>query len=345
MLSLLFLLQSPAPAPAPADDRGWTLVDGVALQAGDQVVTLRTLDRIVSGEIERKRDRIQSQADIDRFTQVLLRQVIVRELESQAGEDMGLAREQIDRIIQSELARNSSQRPSFVDELQRQGLNAFSWSEQQRKELYRYLWTTSVTGASEGFGDKRPTRDEHIRPGELRAIYRENRARLDPAQVELQVLVLSVQAAGSVETARAILEAARQRALSGEDFGALVQEIASERVETRGLTGLMSVDTIADPALRDFAARAKPGDIGELLALPPGGPPQAMLLPRLEQRIENEPPPFGERKVQTFLRATFSDSRRSHLLERERALLLQRAFTWISPGLRPPASSSPPRAP
>jgi hypothetical protein len=347
MLFLLLLLQSPqsnGAAAAPADDQGWSLVDGVALQAGDEVITLLALDRIVRPEIERNQDRIRNQADIDELTQLLVRNVVVRELEAQAGEDMGLRREDIDRIVQAQLDDFSSQSPSFIDELLQKGQDAFSWTEAQRKELHRYIWTRSQVGG-ESFGDKRPTRDRHIRPGELRAIYRANGADLDPDQVELQVLVLEVQAAGGVESARTILEAARERALSGEDFGALVQEIASERVETRGLTGLLALNTIADPALHAFAVRAEPGDIGEVLTVPARGTPHALVLPRLHQRVENDPPPFGDRKVQTFLREAFTKTREERILGRERAALVEEAFTWVSPGLRgaqrSPAAAAP----
>jgi hypothetical protein len=331
----LLLVQTDGPPTAPADDQGWTLVDAVALQAGDEIVTLSALDRIVRTEAER--NRIQSQADSDELTQLLMRQVVVRELEAQAGEDMGLSREQIDRIVEAQLD-DSSASPSFIDDLLREGEDAFTWSEGQRKELYRYVWEKSKIGA-ESFGAKRPTRDRHIRPGELRAIYRVNGEDLDPDQVELQVLVLAVQAAGSVESARTILEGARERALSGEDFGDLVQEIASERVETRGLTGLLALNTIADPGLSAFARDAEPGDIGAILALPPTGAPSALVLPRLHQRIENEPPPFGERRVQTFLREAFTNTRVDRILGRERAALVQQGFTWVSPGLRGPPSA------
>ncbi len=338
---LLFLAQTNEPAPVRAQDGGWVLLDGVAVQAGDHVVTLRALDKFVRQEAERNRERIQSQDDIDDLTQVLVRRLVLRELEAQAGEDMGLDREQIDRIVQAQLAENSSQIPTFVDELLRQGEDAFSWSTEQKKDLYRYVWEKTKVG-EESFGDKRPTRDRHIRPGELRAIYRANKDDLEPDRVELQILVLSVRAAGGLDAARSILEGARQRALAGEDFGALVQEIASERVETQGMTGLVPINAISDPGLHDFAAKGGVGDIGEILTLPQGGPTQALVLPRLNQKVENDPPPFDDRRIQTLLRKAFEEKRTERILGRERAELGKQAFTWLSPGLR--ESSDPPRS-
>ncbi len=321
------------PRSAGVQDEGWVLMNGVAIQAGDEIITLKEYDQSVRTELEKQKGRISNQGDLDEISWMVAQRLVVGELEVQAGEDMGIDPAQIDRIVQfKESEQRSESTLSFVDELLAEGRDAFSWQEDETESLYQQLWEIKTLGGE--LPDARPTQDRHIRPGELKAIYRLNKNDLQPPEVELQLLILAVDAAGGAEQARAILEAARDRATAGEDFGDLVREIGTEMVEARGLWGLAPVPAIPEPRLREFALDGQVGDLGEILPMPPSGPAEAFVLPRIHQRVDHEPPAFAERKIQRFLRGRFSEIRRDRILSRERAELGRRAYTWLHPGLR-----------
>ncbi len=322
------------PANAGLQDEGWVLMNGVAIQAGDEIITLRKYDQSVRDELEKQKGRISNQEDLDAISWLVAQRLVVGELEVQAGEDLGIDPAQIDRIVQfrqSDLRSESTL--SFVDELLAEGKDAFSWREDETEGLYQEIWKLKKLGGG-GLPDDRPTQDRHIRPGELKAIYRLNKNDLQPPEVELQLLILSVEAAGGPDQARAILEGARERALSGEDFGDLIREIGSEMVEARGLWGLVPVPAIPEPRLRQFALEGQVGDLGDILPMPPSGPAEAFVLPRIHQRIDHETPAFADRKIQRFLRKRFVEIRQERILDREHAELGRRAYTWLHPGLR-----------
>ena len=323
----------PGAAPAAAED-GWVLLDGVAAQAGDEIITIRELDQLVRRESQKY--PIESKEDLDRLTWSVLESLATNRLEPQAGEDMGFNAEDIAAFVRMSIDRSRRQDGALVfrDMLEERGQDRESHEESEQKGVYRDLWERSKIGY-QGLAGTRRTRDRFIRPGELRAIYRSYKVQLNPPTVELQLMVTPYAAWGGEEAAREGLTEIRRRAEAGEDFGDLVEEINPiERRQNRGIQAPVRATEIQIPALREFAMTAEAGDLGPFIPVEAQGGMQYLLFPRLHSREADPPPPFAERDVQTSLRQRILQGRDGMILQTERANLLQKAYSWVNPALR-----------
>ena len=334
------LLLAALGTPSGQDDtqeRAWVLLDGVAAQAGGDIVTMRDLDRAVRDAVRARfgDEPLSSKEALDAISWERLQELVFAYLESQAGADMGIDPDQVAQLIERYVSQQRKElgAAEYVDELQAGGRRALSVQEDEARRLYRQIWRWSKVGRR-GLAGTRPTRDRFIRPGELKGIYRTNRAQLRPDQVRLRVLVVSVAASGGVEQARERLAEARRRLADGEDFGDLVMEMGDDARDTGGLLGWARVEGLTHPALQVFAGEADLDELSPILPVPPVGEPQAFVLARLEDRREEGPPSFEDREVQLFLRDIFTRQRENRILEYERSNLGRGAFSWVHPGLR-----------
>ena len=106
-------------------------------------------------------------------------------------------------------------------------------------------------------------------------------------RVELQVLFVRVEDSEDPESTQARVGAARERILSGEPFGDLVEEMSDDHREEGGLLPLQTVDSIRSSSLRSFAEEGKVGSLSPVLAHPDEGEPEAFLLAALRSREES----------------------------------------------------------
>jgi hypothetical protein len=321
------------------------ILEGVAVQAGDQLVTLGDLQRVLKRYRE-FRPPANPEED-DRQRAQALRDLWTLRLESQAGEDLGLDPAQIERINRLNLAadRERAGLEAYLAQLGEEGRDALADEEDRERELLRYMWEYSVLGNA--FAGRRARSDNTIRPGELRAIYAENRDRLAPATVQLRWLIVASSAAGGPEAARASCEDARARALAGEDLALLVEERGSEFRETRGLTPFAPPQAILEPTLAEFAETAEVLDLSPVLPLTNRrtGKPDPELGYHFAELHERRTPPvpeFGSVEVQRSLREFFARQRRERVLERERERLRRSSFSWVNPLLLGPERSAAP---
>lgn len=311
-------------------------VDGVAAQAGDAVITLSELNRFV--EESNGRRPVTTREDAQKLTVQGLRDIVTLRLEAQAGEDIGIDHAQIESMIAHRVdqEREESGLVEYIERLEKEGSDAFGALEDRTSELYRYLWRAEKVGVA--VAGRRPTRDRYIRPGELRAMFVENREALSPTVVRFQVLVVESRAAGGAELARASCEDAKQRIEAGEEFGALVLERGSELQDTEGVTPEILVPGIIDPELKRFAESATVGALSSVRpiidAKGQADPEIGYQLVKLYDRREGEELEFATAQVQLKLRSYFSNTRENRLLERERARLRAEGYSWVHPRLR-----------
>ncbi len=346
-LAVLALLAplSPADGSAGGPEEDWRLLDGVALQADDRIMTLSEFQAF----FERKlKDRsLTTQAELQRELLGARAAAITLQLEAQAGVDLGVDPAQVKRLIDQSLLdlRRDRGVPGYLDYLEERGQDGLSVGTDERDRLYQSLWREQHTGRP-GPGGERPKLDRFVRPGTLRASYRVNRAGLgEPDRVRFQVLDLPVAAVGGIDAALALAEEIRGRALAGEDFGDLVLEYGVTSRETLGVTDYFPVPALLDVELRAFAERAEVGELSEVQPIVREEKTVGYRIARLDDReAGSEAPPFTDPRVQDFLRRRLLDSWEDGRLSEARQHLESRAFVWSSPVLGPPALAGAPSA-
>ena len=335
-LSLLALASLPslggaqATGPLQDSEESWTLVNGVAIQAGNRLVTLGELDRILKAEAARN----QIARTDPRYNQLaaqIVREYAELQLEPQAGEDLGMDPAQVELVVSRNLEDQRRDRGSsgFAELLDQQGQTLQEVRDAQVNQTWRDIWRMTETGSRAL--PERPIRDSFVRPGELRSIYRENKDALEPDIVELQLLGAPVRSYGGEEGGRAFLEELRQRALDGEDFGMLVEQNGEIQRDRQGLLDPVPVPQLAEP-LRSFAAGAAQGEVGPVLLFELGEP--VLLIPYVFRKVDNEPPPFDDELTQAGLRERFRSIREEDILRTGRQRLKRKAFVWYTPRLR-----------
>lgn len=319
----------------------WRLIDGVAIQADDRVVTLSEFQEF----FERKlKDRaLTTQAELQREIQGAKSAVITLQLEAQAGENLGIDQNQVDRLIDQSLLdlRRDQGVDKFLDSLEERGQDGLSVKKDESVRLHQSLWREKTTGRP-GPSGERPTQDRFVRPGTLRASYKVNRSELEePDRVRFQVLDLPVAAVGGMDAARTLAEEIRGRALAGEDFGDLVLEFGVTSRETLGVTDFFPVPALLDPELRVFAETAEQGEFSEVQPIIREEKTVGFRIARLEEReVGAEAPPFTDPRIQDYLRRRLLDTWEDGRLTEARERLASNAFVWSSPMLGPPASAA-----
>jgi parvulin-like peptidyl-prolyl isomerase len=149
---------------------------------------------------------------------------------------------------------------------------------------------------------------------------------LKPATVSVREIFVNVPttmvnnqatvSAGADDDAKAKITAARERALKGEDFVALVNEVSDSSTKSNG--GLMGPVPLTDlnPAIATAIEKLKPGEISEPLRRAGG-----YQILKLETRVEAEPETLEKSKDE--IAQKILDSR----LEVEKAKFIQKLLT------------------
>lgn len=321
------------------------ILDGVAVQAGEALLTFSELERAIKRMREQRPPTSREEEERQR-TQILLELWTLR-LEEQAGADLGLDPADIDRISRANLdaEREEAGLQAYLVGLREQGKDALAEESDRQKGIQRLLWEQAALGRP--FFAKRATRDDDIRPGELRGIFAENRERMAQPMVQLRVLIVSSQAMGGPEAARASCEEARALVLAGEDLALLVEERGAGIRDTRGLLPFQPPLAFADPALATFAEQAEIGELSQVLPFinSETGKPDPEIgyqLAELHDRRAPTVPEFGSVEVQLLLRKQFTEQRSRLILERERERLRREAHSWVSPLIAGPKPATRP---
>jgi hypothetical protein len=310
-------------------------VDGVAAQAGDAVISLSELNRFV--EARNKQKPVSTKDEAQKQIVEGLRDIMTTRLEAQAGEDMGLDPEQVEREAQFRIEREREEAglAHYIAQLEEQGIDALGAERDKTSQLYTTMWRAWKLGYS--IPGRRPSRDRFIRPGELRGIFRENKDLLYPTIVRFQVLFVASEAVGNAEEALATCEEARERILDGEDFGALVLELGADLRETEGLTPEIALPAIKDPRLREFAERAAVDELSEIWPIVGEKGPDPRIgyhFAKLVERRAAEADDFGDPDVQRRLRAYLTNRRDERVIEYHRDTLRREGYTWVHARLR-----------
>jgi hypothetical protein len=329
LLANVLLAQDPVAGEA----ERWELVDAVAFQAGDEVMTMVAFYEYF--EKRRTSDDVASEEALQQaFKKAFLGAQILL-LEIQAGKDLGLNAEEVDsfsrRALEDERREKGAQ--ALAEELRAEGLDALTRAATQTDEIYEIFWRYKITGQGRA-GSERPIRDRFARPSQLRAYYAVNKERLaEPPLVTFQTLAVSAANAGGSDEARALLEEVRDRALQGEDFAELVEEYGE--AANAGIQEPVLLSSIADAELRDFAGTAAPGDFAAIqptAELGPDGQPLGFRLVRLVASQAGLPAPeFDAPRVQSWLSLRYLRSQDEVRLTAARQRISRDANLWINP--------------
>jgi hypothetical protein len=329
-LALLSLLQQPA-----GQDPRPVLMDGVAVQAGERLITLGEYEQVLK-RIEES-EPAASGEDAVRRRVTVLRELWTGSLEEQAGADLGLDPAQIERITRLNLEgeRREVGLDDYIAKLAREGKDARSEEEDRRGQVYRELWQFKTLGNA--VAGQRATQDRTIRPGELEDLYEENKRRLKPVRVQLRWLIVPSSSVSGPEEARTRCEEALRRLQAGEDLGLLVAELGSADFrESLGVTPLAEPREIPEPSLWTFAETAQIGDLSPIQPLtnPRTGQPdptRGYHFAELHERDEPPIPPFEDAETQRILRQYFTRDRSTRVLGRARDGLRREAYSWVNP--------------
>ncbi|MAB79589.1 MAG: hypothetical protein CMJ89_09590 [Planctomycetes bacterium] len=312
--------------------------DGVAVQAGDEVITLSELNRVETSNLKER--PVTTQSERSELRSEILRELSFQALETQAGEDLGLDAQAIRFQLEFQEAEERAKigATAYADRLVEQGTTALDNFADRQSEYLRILWRRSRLGLQ--VADRRPATDRYIRPGELHYSFRVNREFLAPPQVRFQILAIPSSAAGGSELAKASCEEARQKVLEGIDMGALVEEFGAALRETRGVSPLLVLSQISDPVLRQLADE-EPGSLSAVIPLadPRGNPdPEAgYQFAMLFEKVVPPPPNYEDAEIQHRLRNAQTNRRDLRILNRAKQQMVMGAYSWIHPGLvRPP---------
>jgi len=310
-------------------------IEGVAATVNDDALTSSEIARHARDLRERRGNRpISTPDELRQLQEFALINAALERLRTQAGEDMGLSREEVERrtnyIMQRE--REGVGLVQHAQNLRDAGLDSAGARENSQDFLYRVSWYYAHTG--QGIGMRgRIFRDRYVRPGELRAHYEQNLDRLRGSnEVVLQVLEVHARAAGGLDGALAEVRACRERYASGEaSFEQLIEESASVRRAERGRLPPMPEAQLADPQVAAFVRAAKPGDCSEPLPNGQSGGLEGYMLVRLIERKAGAPAPdFALLDTQSKLRRELQQLRERRTIGALEEQLVGRAQFWPS---------------
>ena len=339
MIALALACFAPQAAPPVTAAARNPILDGVAVQAGDGLVLFSELERALkrAREIQPPADR----AEEERQRAEILITLVTHRLEEQAGAELGLDPERISQISRADLRaqRERAGLDAYLAELSAQGKDALTSETEHQREIRRWLWEQAARGRA--VAAKRATHDNNVRPGELRALFVDQKERMALGTVQLRLLIVATEQAGSPEAARASCEEVRTLVEAGEDLALLVEERGAAYRDTRGLTPFSAARGLRDPSLAAWAEKAEIGDLSEVTPFvsPQTGKPAPELGYQLAQLHDRRipPPPEFDAEVQLQLSEQYVEQRQRRALEREREQLRGEGYYyWVSPVLTGP---------
>ena len=332
--SLLAASLAIAPGFAQSSDDGWILHNTIDVIMDEGVVT--RLDTINTVRDPGSEYTISTQEEFNQAVAIELDAASRKTLRSQAGEQLGLRSDDIDRYVEQEIwqSKEGKSLSEFGDSLALQGLDPASNREAIRSDLHARVWEGSVLGwSAAGLGRK--SVDRYIRPGLLHILYDENRAQLanPPARFRFLALVVNARAAGSLENARMVCRQQLEEIIAGKEFELAVEEVGSELRSTKGDTGWFPLWEL-DPAYHAFAQNSLLDSLSDPLPVRGrnGEITAYQVLKLIGREDAGDAPPFTDARVQRALQDRFWRQLDGYLLSKAERDLLRRAYVWRNVG-------------
>ncbi|MEO6711266.1 MAG: hypothetical protein ABI054_06030 [Planctomycetota bacterium] len=260
----------PAPAPPVEDPSdGWQSVNALLLIVNEEPVTKLEIQR---GMQQRIRAQKNPKPDLNQMRSAEIEARTVALLEIQGGKDLGYDPAMIARFVEKKFDEQIEMMGSLTklaEALKAEDLNSTVRREEIEAQVYRTVWTWSVTGQGAGPGG-RVTRDRFVRPGLARFNQREAaRSQVAERTVDLTQIIIGFGkpvAPGASERIKAQLEDLRARIENGEDMGELAEQVGSATKGSRGMDRL-GVERLKRnyPEVGAFLETAKPGDLSPVL--------------------------------------------------------------------------------
>ncbi|MBM3991301.1 MAG: hypothetical protein FJ298_09895 [Planctomycetes bacterium] len=309
MLALLLALAAatrppqvtPAPGPATAPE----VLNGVYLIVNEDVITLAEFYR----ELRRRGKSITNEDERRKLFQESHADFVRTRLMTQAGRDLGFDAARVDALVDDDLAgfiEDAGSASAFGEQLKASDLDAATLRAQRRDFYFREFWQRAIDGRDPGVSG-RPYVDRFVRPGRMLYQYRRQPiAQLFPSTIQLQAILVSAAQTGSAQKALDLAKALRERALGGEDFGALAETYSAD-AETRRHRGLLPKSELARareafPDFAEFIDGAAAGAISEPSSLRVEGELVGFLLMRVAELERRDDADFTDRDVQRLLR-------------------------------------------
>ncbi len=333
------LLSSFAPGlRGPGGSEGdWIPLDGVAAVINDEIVKESELQRELSSARERLEQPISTAEELDEFQGYVRSTVVKRRLRTQAGAELGLAQEEVDRMIDEHLVDKRKRRGllSYIGDLSSRGIDEHEIHSETRRQFYQGTWESSVLG--EEAAGRRPQHDRFVRPGEMYFRYKESiDAFADPPEVRLRQYIVVQGDGETAAEARARCLDVRERVKRGEPLERLLLDAGFDSVQTSAWTG--TTEKLPQEELALFALRGTVGSPSEVVERPLDDGGKGFLFIVLEDRRNFGPPrPFVDGAVQAQLKRRVLVVRDRERLSTGESSLIESAY--IAPPL--PAQEAP----
>lgn len=338
------LSQLPPAATPAGEDEGWIPLDGVAAIVNDEIVTMAELARETQSLRQQNQVPLTTPEELREFEDQVRMAVVIQRLRAQAGEELGIAAEDVERVVENHLGdrRDRMGLLSYIDDLETRGLGEEEVHSETRRQLYRETWEGSVVGDS--VAGQRAHRDRFVRPGEMAYIYGEVRDLFgEPAEVRLHQFSMLPAEGQTDEALRLACQVLRARAEAGEALEAIVRDVGLDRSGVR--TWTVTVDRLENDGLRRFASQAPEGTVSEVVLGETEVGTQAAFFVLVDRREGAPPRPFLNGEVQFELsRRALAERDRWHLI-RGQLELIETAYIEPPLPLPDPAALGAPGAP
>ena len=331
-------LQGAGPA-SPAPARGqWSPLNGVEVVVNGDVITRRRLERVLAREV--RRYGVTTRREFEQLQAAIYRNSVDSLLMRQGGEDLGIAKKDIDRLVGNWWDWRTATAggvKAMQESLEMQEITAADQREIYGEDLLRRSFENTVTGRDRG-PNGRVIQDRFVRPGERQGAYRRvcrDRWNLDTIggrapRMVLQELLIPVRASDPPEIARELLADLLAQVEEGEDFAVLVEEFG-ERADD-GLTeplALRDVERLFGGQLAGSLREAAVGTVTPPQPIMSGEDVLAWRAIQLREVHAAEPPVFADGEVQAAVERNLLDRRDD--IHRKRALdeRLATSYVWI----------------
>jgi len=312
---------------------GFQLLDGIAATVDDRAVTFATVDEALLSGLDRI-DR-SDQSALQRASFQILQDFLRRRVQAQAGAELGLAPEDVRRVVRDYLAEQRSEYSplEYGQRIRDRGSDPLREEREATLEMYESIYSGTITGR-QGPGGRRKRIDRYLRPSQIRAAYLQSSDTLGtPPEVKFQVLDILGAAAGGLDEALVEARRLRDEALAGADFDAIVRANGYTARENAGRVAPVAADQIYDPVLKRFAVSARIGELSEPRPLP--GDRGNLIGYRVVKLLGRSggapPPPLTDRETQRGLRdALLGRSDRLAVDEAGRQRLAD-SHVWLHP--------------
>ncbi len=335
LLGLLSAQDPAANAAPPAPDDGWREVDRVVMVVNQDVFTLLELQRDLRTAARNR--KLTTETELRAAERQILGERVRERLAVQAGSNLGLDERIMDVRVEESLERMRERENGVLGLarfLESRDVSGQEVRQRLRDDLYAQIWRDGETG--EGLGPLgRRTRDNWVRPGQLRTLYQQALERPQEleaiggsvARLKFQQIVIDPAQAGGAEVARDLATALGKRIEAGEDMTALVRTHGLNR-DGDGISEVEQ-DRLRDlfPEIHAFASRARAGEVAVLSETGGRGKPLIRVV-RLLERTPARTPDLAERSVQETLRKRAVERMQAARLEAAYAELMRASFVW-----------------